>query len=149
MTKKPDALEIRPVQPTDAAALAELSGALGYPAAVEDVRRRLAAVEGSADHAAFAAVAGEEGVVGWVHVFRALRLESDPFAELGGLVVAEAYRRRGVGARLVERAAEWAREQGVARLRVRSRSERRDAHRFYERLGFRRSKEQQVLDRAL
>jgi hypothetical protein len=50
---------------------------------------------------------------------------------------------------LVERAAVWAREQGLARLRVRSRSERRDAHRFYERLGFRRSKQQQVLDRAL
>jgi hypothetical protein len=38
---------------------------------------------------------------------------------------------------------------GLARVRVRSRVERADAHRFYRRLGYREVKAQAVLDRSL
>jgi GNAT superfamily N-acetyltransferase len=42
----------------------------------------------------------------------------------------------------------WARRCGLTRIRVRSRVARKDAHRFYEGLGFERSKEQVVFDKT-
>ena len=82
-------------------------------------------------------VAEEAGtVVGWIHGFYTLRVETDPFVEIGGLVVDERQRGRRIGERLVERVLTWARERGVQTVRVRSNVVRTDGHRFYLRLGF-------------
>ncbi len=136
-------MSIRSATGDDAGALAALSGELGYPARAEDVARRLSAISAATGHAVYVAEA-DGSILGWIHVFGALRLESEPFAELGGLVVAEAHRGRGIGRLLIERASRWAREGGYQALRVRTRAERADAHRFYERVGFRRVKTQKV-----
>ena len=91
----------------------------------------------------------EHELVGWVHVFGAARVESDPFAELGGLVVTEGWRGRGVGAQLVAAAERWALENGYRTMRIRSRTERVDAHRFFNRLGYSSRKTQLVFERAM
>ena len=135
---------IRTATGDDVEAMAALSGELGYPARAGDVGRRLSKITVAGDHGVFVAQASGGRVVGWIHVFEALRLESEPFAEIGGLVVAEARRGRGVGRLLCERAGRWARDHGLAALRVRTRTER-GAHRFYERVGFRQTKTQRVL----
>ena len=141
-------MRIRPAAAVDASdgdarAIAALSGELGYPAGAGDVRRRLTTMAGQDDHAIFVAEDGG-AIVGWIHVFVALRVESEPFAEIGGLVVAESYRRRGVGRRLCEWGSRWASDHGFRALRVRTRVER-EAHRFYQRVGFRQTKQQRVL----
>jgi GNAT superfamily N-acetyltransferase len=89
-----------------------------------------------------AEAAGE--VAGWLHAATALRLESPPYAEIGGLVVEERRRGQGIGERLVRAAIGWAGERGYAELRVRSNVVRADAHRFYRRLGFASVKTQAV-----
>jgi GNAT superfamily N-acetyltransferase len=66
-----------------------------------------------------------------------------------GLIVDKEYRGKGIGKQLLDGAARWATEHGYNKLRVRSNLIREDAHRFYEREGFRRVKTQVVLDRAL
>ena len=138
--------EIRELRFADTAAVANLCGQLGYPATPEQVVRRLARLLAEPSHAAFVAV--EEGeVAGWLHVFLAPNLESDLFAEIGGLVVADAWRSRRIGARLVAHARAWAAERGVTTLRVRSRTEREAAHRFYRREGFVEAKRQAVFVR--
>lgn len=133
----------------DAAALAELSRQLGYPASAVEVAMRLAPMLASDDHLVVVACAHDEGVVGWAHVFLARRVESAPFAELGGLVVEQSVRGRGVGRRLVAAAEAWAVERGVLKLRVRTRVERTDAAAFYPRLGFDPTKDQRVFDKRL
>ncbi|MCP5102906.1 MAG: GNAT family N-acetyltransferase [bacterium] len=133
---------------SDASAIARLSGQLGYPASARQSEKRLSVILGSNQHAVFVACAGDE-VIGWVHVFLAIRVESDSFAELGGFVVAKKHRRCGIGRRLLAAAEDWAVTHSVARLRVRSRSNRLDVRAFYENLGFSITKEQRVFDKPL
>jgi ribosomal protein S18 acetylase RimI-like enzyme len=143
---------VRRATRADARDLARLSGELGYPSSPEEIERRLAAFEDRDDHAVLVAVvdgSGRAAVAGWLHVFLAERLESPGFAEIGGLVVARDDRGQGIGKRLTREARTWAESRGCSKLRVRSREERGAAHRFYESLGFRRTKTQAVLDLPL
>ena len=142
------AVSIRRVRETDAAAVAELNGQLGYPGAVDDVRDRLAVIEKVASQAVFVACIGEE-VIGWIDVALALHLQSGPFALIGGLVVKDGHRGMRVGRRLCEAAEAWAREQGVRVMRVTSRSTRADAHRFYLRDGYKEVKTSSVFEKEL
>jgi GNAT superfamily N-acetyltransferase len=143
-----DHAEIRIAGIADAAAISELANQLGYPTSMGQAESRLDTILSSSDHTVFVACVDRQ-VVGWVHVFLAKRIESGPFAELGGFVVAESHRRRGHGRRLLAAAEEWAAGRGVTMLRVRSRSERDDARAFYENFGFTIIKEQRVFDRFL
>lgn len=59
-----------------------------------------------------------------------------PVAQLESVVVDEACRGRRLGERLVRHCLEEARRAGCFRMQLTSNSARRDAHRFYERLGF-------------
>ena len=135
--------------PADAGALAGLSAELGYDASTDEARRRLERIIDSPDHEVLVAVDGSGLVVGWAHVFAAPRIESAGFAELGGLVVAESHRRRGIGRLLIAAAEEVSANLGVVKLRIRSRVEREDAHRFFENLGFENVKKQQVYEKIL
>ncbi len=130
-----------------AAAMAELWERLGYATSTAEVERRLSGFDASLHFVRVAVAAGE--VVGFVHAFRSDRLDEEPFAELGGVIVGEAFRGGGVGRRLMRAAEGWARRSGFALLRVRSRDDRSEAHRFYERVGYGRTKRQQVLEKVL
>lgn len=140
-------MHIRKASPEDAAVLADLTTQLGYPSTPEQVAARLATL-GGPDHAIFVGE-DDEKVTGWIHVLARRHLETDPFAEIGGLVVDETCRGRGAGRELVAAAVAWARERGFGELRVRSNVVRADAHRFYEREGFQRRKTQAVFFRPL
>jgi GNAT superfamily N-acetyltransferase len=142
-------IRIRNARLSDVPSIAALAGQLGYAATVEDVSNRLAQLIESSDHAVLVAVDGDGPVVAWIHAGVGLRLQSEPFVELGGLVVEKGRRRAGIGRRLVAAAAQWARERGITRLRVRSHAGRTDAQPFYEQLGFGKTKEQSVYDRSL
>lgn len=138
---------IRVVTADDAEALAPLTGELGYPATAEEMTRRLALVAGSGSDGVF--VAEVDGAVcGWIHVAEVRSLENDPYAEIRGLVVTETLRGNGIGTRLVAAAEEWAIAHGMPRLRVRSNVNRGRTHAFYQRLGYRVTKEQKVFDRT-
>jgi GNAT superfamily N-acetyltransferase len=65
------------------------------------------------------------------------------------LVVDEAVRSRGAGARLLDAAEAWARERGCAEMRVQSNVVRERAHTFYERHGYATIKAQYKLLKPL
>jgi GNAT superfamily N-acetyltransferase len=144
----PDTATIRVASVREAEAIARLSAQLGYPTEPYMVSKRLSALLASTLDAVFVAeTAGR--VFGWIHVFASVRLESGALAEIGGLVVDESHRGRGTGERLLREAEGWAQKHGLPRIRVRTRATRRDAHRFYAREGYRRTKLQHVLDKEL
>lgn len=140
--------EIRPVDPDDAEAVARLSGELGYPADPTVMRLRIDAIRGSGERAAFVACRTGD-VVGWIEVAIVRHLQADPRAEIGGLVVASHSRGDGIGARLVAHAERWAVDRGLGTIVVRSQIARADAHRFYLREGYARTKTSAVFSKAL
>jgi GNAT superfamily N-acetyltransferase len=133
----------------DAEALAELAGQLGYPATAAQTAARLADLRARPEeHRIWVARSGDRPI-GWLHAFVARYVVDDPYAEIGGLVVAEGERGHGVGARLLAEVDAWARAQGFDRIGVHSNVLRADAHRFYERAGFKLEKRQGVFTRRL
>ena len=68
-------------------------------------------------------------------------------AHVDNLIVAEAARRRGLGRRLLDAAAEWARGEGAREILLTVWAGNESAERFYEALGFTRVSS--VLGRAL
>jgi len=140
---------IRVAIPDDARAVGRLATELGYPNNGAETANRLAGVLETPGHRVLVAETAEREVVGWIHVFGTVRVESDSFAELGGLVVAEGGRGRGVGTQLVAASEQWALDNGYRKLRIRSRKERTEAHGFFRRLGFVSYKTQPVFERSL
>ncbi len=140
---------IRPAGPDDAPTIARLSTQLGYPQSELDARRALQAVRAEASGEVFVATEDGGEVVGWIHVLLAPRLESGTYAEIGGLVVLEALRGRGIGTRLVEAAEAWAAARGAPTIRVRSNVVREDAHRFYTTRGYDVIKTQAVFRKSI
>ena len=126
---------IREARPDDAPSLARLATQLGYPTTAEEAAHRTANVLGRPGHAVYVAEVDGE-IAGWLHVEESISLESEPSAEIEGLIVDEAHRGFGIGAGLVAEAERWALSRGAALLRVRSNVIRVRARRFYEREGF-------------
>jgi GNAT superfamily N-acetyltransferase len=139
---------IRGATVSDAAALARLATQLGYPTTDAEARRRAAAILDRLEHRVLVAEIGGE-VVGWIHVAPSVTLESDPSAEVAGLVVDEMSRGSGIGARLIAEAEAWAASQGYRLMRVRSNVKRNRARRFYERAGFAVTKRQRNFEKRL
>lgn len=127
---------IRAARVEDAEPIAGLCEQLGYPACREEVERRLRLIREDRDHALLVAECAEGCVVGWLHVYLCKLVESDPAAEIGGLVVDEGARRCGVGRLLMLHAEQWARQKGCAVLTLRSNIVRKHARAFYERIGY-------------
>jgi GNAT superfamily N-acetyltransferase len=127
---------IRAAKEADIERLAVLCGQLGYPASAGQVRQRLDELLQVEDHAVLVAEGPDGQVIGWVHVFVRQLLVVDRHAELGGLVVDEGHRGRGVGRLLMETAEDWASARGCEALYMRSKVVREQAHRFYEGIGY-------------
>ena len=136
--------EIHRAQTSDAVEVARLSGELGYPMSLDQMRARLGRL--LVDDRHFIAVArdGGERLLGWMHVEHRASLESGDRAELMGLVVDVGVRRLGTGRALVDAAERWAQSRGLDALIVRSNVTRELSHPFYEALGYVRDKTQHV-----
>jgi len=139
---------LRPARSSDAAEIARLAGQLGYPADVGETGSRLERLLQDPAHHVIVAES-RDGLVGWVHVERRRMVESPERAELAGLVVDEAARRSGLGARLVSAAEEWAAARGLTEVVVRSNVVRTLSHPFYENAGYSQVKTQHVYIKAL
>jgi GNAT superfamily N-acetyltransferase len=129
-------ITIRAMTVADANAAARLATQLGYPSSPEEVLRRFHAITALPESHVAVAVSEGGAVVGWIHVFGNRLLESEPDAEIGGLVVDESFRGRGAGTALVAAAEAWARERGYPVVSVRSNVVRKEAHEFYQERGY-------------
>ena len=139
---------IRTARLPDAAGLARLSRELGYPSTEAQVRERLCLLD-DPERTLLVADDGGGGLAGFIDVHVQRVVESEPYGEVGGLVVAEAHRATGLGAALLAAAADWSRERGLARLWIRANLARVGPHEFYPAVGCRTIKDQRVYEYPL
>ena len=146
---KPREVRVRTAQMEDADSIAVLSGQLGYPSTATSVRRRLRNLLADNNHAVWVAEDGDGAIAGWIHVFVKQLLESVREVEIGGLVVDRNFRGQGAGKALVERTERWTRSKRLKSVYVRSNVVRKDAHIFYQKVGYQIIKTQSAFRKAL
>ncbi len=143
-------MHVEPMTGPDIEAVTNLAVQLGYPVAAAIVAERFAQITAEVAHGLFVARADDGRVIGWVHVHRdPASLLTEERAVIGALIVEDGQRGQGIGKLLLERAEDWARQQGIGRIRVGSNVLRTGARRFYEREGYRVEKSWNVFVKDL
>jgi GNAT superfamily N-acetyltransferase len=140
---------IRPMEASDAAVVADLTSQLGYPSSAGEIASRFGELRARPDDEVLVATDSGGIPIGWVHVGRVAGLEFSATALIGGLVMDDEHRSRGVGEQLLAAAEDWARRRGATTMIVRSRNTRQRAHRFYERAGYAQVKLSHVFEKPL
>lgn len=139
---QPWSARIRTARPNDAAALAILSTELDYPSTEAQVRARLRLLDDPERELIVADAA--DGLAGFIDIHVQRLVETDPFGEVGGLVVAGPHRGQGLGSALLVAAADWCRKRDLEEMWIRANLDRVGAHEFYGAIGCRVVKDQRV-----
>jgi len=109
---------IRRARLNDAKSINLLSLHMGYGRTSDDIAiERLKCLLNSVNDCVWV-FEDESRLIGWIHVFKAYRVASSAFNEIGGLVVDSKFRKKGIGRKLVEFIAKESQAQG-SKLRVR------------------------------
>ncbi len=136
------------MRPEDLPRVAGLCNQLGYPVEGAALAARYLNLERSGD-GLFVAVSGAGDVCGWIHVAADPALTHGSSSEIKGLVVDRGEHGRGFGRELVGAAEAWSAQRGYRTVRVRSRTTREGAARFYRACGYGIGKVQNVFSREL
>jgi len=129
---------IRPAVEVDIPELASLMNELGYPTSTQEMRIRYMALAAHPDYTTWVAEMDNQ-VIGMIGLIRQLYYEKNGiYIRIGALVINSHYRKKGIGKLLMQKAGEWAVETGASQVLLNSgnREERKDAHAFYQHLGF-------------
>jgi len=134
-------ISIRAARASDLPELVRLFGELGYEIQPDVLAGRLLAYERAGEKALVAADASSTGRLLGVATLHATPVlhRAGPVGRVTALVVDASVRGRGIGRALMERAEQWAAEQGCVLIEVTSNQRRVDAHKFYEGLGYERT----------
>ena len=144
-----DGMKVRPATTADTVPISTLCDQLGYPASSEQVEQRIKAIQHQDDHTLLVAQGSDSNLLGWVHIFLRPLVVTELEAELGGLIVDERYRGQGIGKLLMRHAEVWSSEKGCQAIRLRSNTIRKNAHAFYERIGYGKIKTSWVFRKEL
>jgi ribosomal protein S18 acetylase RimI-like enzyme len=139
---------VRDARPADVSAVHHLIGQLADAPDETAFLARFERVLATDDHRII--VAEVEGkVVGVLHMFERPALEKPCEAVVQALVVDSEARSSGVGEALMREAEAWAQQRKLSSVSLYSRVDRKRAHAFYERIGYRIKATSVRMDRGL
>lgn len=141
-------IKIRFARISDAPKVADLCSQLGHAATQGEIEERLRVVMKDPSQAILVAEVDDE-VLGLVNVVAMYELLSGIQGRIWGLVVDDKARGLGLGRRLMEVAEKWVKEKGSSTMKVNSNVKRVDAHKFYEKIGYEKYKEQAIFRKDL
>jgi len=136
---------IRSVQVKDAGQIRDLCHqALGYNSTLETVATQIEKFNlPDSDHFCFVCEEDQTGhILGYVEAEVYESLYSDAGLNILGLAVFPSAQGRGIGRQLMERVEDLAKSKHYAFIRLNSASHRKEAHVFYERIGYEGNKTQ-------
>jgi len=128
-------INVRKIEITDYPEIHTLNGELGHECSIEKVKDRIEYITENTKDVILVAQQGNE-VIGYIHGSPYELLYSDSLINILAFVVKEKYRSIGIGSRLLSYLEDWAKENGYCGIRLVSRFERIDAHRFYLNHGY-------------
>lgn len=109
---------------------------LGYSVAVDDLALRIKQMRDDKHYCIFVAENNNE-VIAFIGMYIGLAFEySGKIARIIALAVKKEYQRKGIGAKLLQTAESYLKENYVELIAVNSGLHRIEAHRFYEKQGF-------------
>jgi len=136
---------IRTVQVKDAGQIRDLCHqALGYDSTLETVATQIEKFNlPDSDHFCFVCEEDQTGhILGYVEAEVYESLYSDAGLNILGLAVFPSAQGRGIGRQLMERVEDLAKSKHYAFIRLNSASHRKEAHIFYEHIGYEGNKTQ-------
>ena len=136
---------IRTVQVKDAGQIRDLCHqALGYDSTLEKVAAQIDKLNSpDSDHFCFVCEEDQTGhILGYVEAEVYESLYSDAGLNILGLAVFPSAQGRGIGRQLMERVEDLAKSKHYAFIRLNSASHRKEAHIFYEHIGYEGNKTQ-------
>ncbi|MBI4749727.1 MAG: GNAT family N-acetyltransferase [Acidobacteria bacterium] len=129
---------IRDARLDDAEVLSDLLDELGRPTPAVTIVERMKTLDEIGNRVLVAELNGD--VVGLLTLHQTPNLHAGPDGRITALVVRTQARNLGIATRLVQTAEAICREWKCHRMEVMSASERLDAHRLYEQLGYRETR---------
>lgn len=130
---------IRAAEAADIDALADLMTQLDYETRASEMQMRMEAILADKHYVTFVAVSKGK-VCGMIGTFTCYSYEhNSPSGRILVLVVSEKMRGRGVGHALVAAAEKDLAQKNISRIAVNTRFERKEAHEFYEKAGYKRN----------
>ena len=127
---------VRAVESVDMEALADLITQLGYETRASEMEMRMETILANKNYATFVAVSKGK-VCGMIGTYTCYTYEhNSPSARILALVVSKEVRGRGVGQALIAAAEKDLAQRNIRRVAVNTSFERKEAHEFYEKLGY-------------
>lgn len=118
---------------------------LGYTSDFLEFQKRFLAIINRPEHGLFVSL-DKSNITGWIHLALIQNLLKNSRVEIKALIVDEQYRGRGIGKKLIEEAKDWCKKKEQTTIFLRSNISRVDAHRFYEREGFAKTKTSHIYE---
>jgi GNAT superfamily N-acetyltransferase len=128
----------------DSQEIVRLSFQLGYPTNEDLVTENIVDQSQDPSYIVYVADLGDGRLAGFIHVFLSKRLFQIPHAEVGGLVVDQDFRGKGIGRSLLTKSETWVTSLGIETMKIRSNVLRENALDFYLSSGYTVDKEQRV-----
>ncbi|WP_138500493.1 GNAT family N-acetyltransferase [Nostoc sp. PA-18-2419] len=142
-------IKIRQANIKDAERIANLCEQIEYYVTNQQIEQRLAKIEDNNAHIVYAATLANQYVIGWAHAYISDLLIIPTQAILLGLVVDKNYRRIGIGRILMQQIEQWAYLTGCEGVILRSSLRRKEAHLFYEKVGYTNIKQSLAFQKQL
>lgn len=129
-------IKIREVKSSDQQALQKIvQEELKYEVSSETLQSQLTRILKDSRNQIFVAEA-ENKVVGYVQLESYETLYFAPLINIMGLAVLSDYQHKGIGKALMEYAENWGKKNGFHGVRVNSGNDRKEAHKFYQKIGY-------------
>lgn len=130
---------IRAAEMNDAAAIAQLMCELGYETTTSEMQMRLQRIATDERLRTFVAVCDGK-VCGMIGALTYPSIEHNDFSgRIVALVIKSTMRRRGIGRALIILVEKDFAQRGIRRVALNTQLARKDAHKFYESLGYERN----------
>jgi GNAT superfamily N-acetyltransferase len=142
-------IQFRNIKKQDIEKMVQMSNEIGYEVRYEKFSERINELIKNDSLSIIVAANEENKIIGWIQIEICNFLFLDKTCNILGIFIDKNYRGNKIGRKLIEKAEIWAKEKECLVLKICSDITRIDSHAFYEHMGFKLVKTEQVFLRRV